>query len=76
MGVKRNLEGTNLNSENSFSALNNEEIISISELMGVHISDCDYFAIDLIKDLEDSKHSLDEKNKNPIPTPVDEDSKF
>jgi predicted ABC-type sugar transport system permease subunit len=37
MGVKRNLEGTNLNSENSFSALNNEEIISISELMVVHL---------------------------------------
>ena len=74
--MKRNLEATNLNSENSFSALNNEEIISISELMGVHISDCDYFATDLINDLEDSKHSLDEKNKNPIPTPVDEDSKI
>ena len=58
---KRNLEGTNLNSENSFSALDNEEIISKSDLMGVHISDVNYSDIDLIKDLEVARHSLEEK---------------
>ena len=73
---KRNLEGTNLNSENSFSALDNEEIISKSDLMGVHISDVNYSDIDLIKDLEVARHSLEEKKKESYTHSCDEEIKI
>ena len=67
-GGKMTLEVTNLNFKNSFSVLSNEEIISISDMMGVHINDCDFSAINLIKDLEVARHSLEEKNKINMPT--------
>ena len=70
-GGKMTLEGTNLNFKNSFSVLSNEEIISISDMMGVHINDCDFSAINLIKDLEVARHSLEEKNKINMPTSVE-----
>lgn len=61
MSKKRNLEGTNLNSENSFSILNNVDIMQLSVNMGVNINDNDFAAIDLIKDLEMARHSLANK---------------
>lgn len=62
MGKKRNLEGTNLNSENSFSVLANDDIIHLSKEMGITLNDSNYAAIDLIKDLEVARHSLAEKS--------------
>ena len=69
---KRNLEGTNLNSENSFAVLADSIIIDTSTLMGVHIDQSDFSSIDLIKDLEIARHALSNKVANQISAPVEE----
>lgn len=67
MGKKRNLEGTNLNTANSFSALSDNVILHISAGMGITLDDSNFTAIDLLKDLEIARHTLIEKQKAPEP---------
>jgi hypothetical protein len=55
---KRSLSGTNLNSYNSFAALDNEKIAEIACDMGVDISFANFDSIDIMKDLEAARHSL------------------
>ena len=74
---KRNLEGTNLNSENSFAVLADSIIIDTSTLMGVHIDHLNFATIDLVKDLEIARHALNNKiitpiTEIPIENPLDE----
>ncbi|TVU05124.1 hypothetical protein EJB05_48275, partial [Eragrostis curvula] len=58
---KRSLEGTNLNSMNSFSVLANDELVSVALNLGVSLnSDC-FDKIDLMEDLEIARHTLDLK---------------
>lgn len=61
MGKKRNLEGTNLNSENSFSVLEENEIALLAKGMGIDIDDSNFLTIDLIKELEIARHAIAEK---------------
>lgn len=61
MGKKRNLEGTNLTSENSFNVLSDNEIVQMSSGMGVIIDDANFTVIDLMKDLEIARHCLADK---------------
>lgn len=61
MSKKRNLEGTNLTSQNSFSILEDCEIIQLSKNMGIDLGDSNFAAIDLIKDLEIARHCLADK---------------
>lgn len=66
MSKKRNLEGTNLNNENSFSVLTDNDIMKLSKDMGITIDDSNFAAIDLVKELEIARHSLAEKKIAPI----------
>lgn len=61
IGKKRNLEGTNLNTKNSFSVLDNTDTMHISSEMGILIEDSNYAAIDMIKYLEIARYSLAKK---------------
>lgn len=73
MAMKRNLEGTNLKSDNSFSVLANNEIVHLSKDMCVIIDDSSFNAVNLIKDLEIARHSLAEKRSTPtIENPIEE----
>ena len=71
---KRNLEGTNLNSDNSFVVLADSIIMDTSTLMGVHIDQSDFSSIDLIKDLEIARHALSNKGASQTSAPVEETS--
>ena len=71
---KRNLEGTNLNSDNSFAILADSIIMDTSTLMGVHIDQSDFSSIDLIKDLEIARHALSNKGASQTSAPVEETS--
>lgn len=81
MGQKRNLEGTNLNPENSFSVLADDDIMQLSLNMGIQLNESNFAAIDLVKDLEIASHSLAEKivppesntEKEPILVVVEEE---
>lgn len=68
MGQKRNLEGTNLNPENSFSVLADDDIMQLSLNMGIQLNESNFAAIDLVKDLEIARHSLAEKKMAPQET--------
>lgn len=73
MGKKRNLEGTNLNLENSFSVLEDNEIMQLSRNMGIEIDDSNFAAIDFMKELEIARHSLAKKKIAPIEVVIVED---
>lgn len=73
MGRKRNLEGTNLNSENSFAVLSDNDIMHLSRDMGVILEDSNFTAIDLIKDLEIARHSLRDKTLLPANNTIAEE---
>lgn len=65
---KRALEGNNA-SVNSFSILNNEEIVARSLSMGVNIDSCTFASIDMLKELENARIALAKKTnqKNVLP---------
>jgi len=65
---KRALEGNNA-SVNSFSILNNEEIVARSLYMGVNIDSCTFASIDMLKELENARIALAKKTnqKNVLP---------
>lgn len=73
MGQKRNLEGTNLNPENSFSVLANDDIMQLSLNMGIELNDSNFVAIDFIKDLEIARHALAEKKLAPPENTTEEE---
>lgn len=68
MGKKRNLEGTNLNNENSFSVLADDDIMHLYGNMGITIDESNFAAIDLVKELEIARHSLADKKIAPLET--------
>lgn len=72
MCKKRNLEGTNLNTENSFSVLADVDIANMSYNMGIMIDESNFTAIDLIKDLEVARHSIADKKIAPKQNIVEE----
>jgi hypothetical protein len=59
----RNLSGTNLNSENSFSVLDNDSIYTRALEMGVDPSTFSLENVDCLKDLEIARHQLDRKQQ-------------
>lgn len=73
MGRKRNLEGTHTISENSFSILEDSEITQIVSGMGVNIDDSNFIAIDLVKEMEVARHSINDKMNMPTAKPIAED---
>jgi len=66
------LEGTNLNSENSFAVLDDTDIIDKSDRMGVHIEHDNFSAINLIRDLELARHALKDKVDHHTPVIIEE----
>ena len=64
---KRNLKGTNLNSGNSFAALDDSDIVDKSNMMGVRIDPDNFAAINLIKDLKIAIHALNNNADNQAP---------
>lgn len=61
---KRTLEGTNLDSNNSFAALDNSDIIEIAADMDIMISDNDYAKVDIMKNMEIARYTLKMKSDN------------
>jgi hypothetical protein len=57
----RDLSGTNLNSKNSFSVLDNDSIYTRALEMGVDPSTFSLENVDCLKDLEIARHQLDRK---------------
>jgi hypothetical protein len=62
MCKKRNLEGTNLSTQNAFFALSQDAIVEISSQMGAIICDGDFAKVELHKDLEIARHILEVRN--------------
>lgn len=58
---KRSLEGNTIPISNSFSALDDDELIKRSNCMGVVINSSDFTAVELLKDLENARHALNKK---------------
>jgi hypothetical protein len=70
---KRNLEGneqcstsSNVPASNAFSVLSNNEIMLRASMMGVNIPSDDFEHIDLIREIENSRNSLLDKNTKPV----------
>ncbi|KAE8774611.1 hypothetical protein D1007_52987 [Hordeum vulgare] len=61
MTKKRNLQGNEPISENSFDVLSNMEIINMASHMGVNIPDDDLTVIDVIRELEKSRANIAKK---------------
>jgi hypothetical protein len=66
---KRSLEGTNLSNQNSFAILDNAEICSTVEGMGVSVTSEHFESVNIMKDLELARHALDKVKKKVIPDP-------
>ena len=60
---KRNNEGTSTNFSNSFSILDDDIIMSKGAQMGVHMDATDFESINMLKDLEIARLSLQEKTR-------------
>uniref|UniRef100_A0A8I6Z027 Uncharacterized protein n=1 Tax=Hordeum vulgare subsp. vulgare TaxID=112509 RepID=A0A8I6Z027_HORVV len=61
MARKRNLQGNEPISENSFDVLSNMEIINMASHMGVNIPDDEFTDIDVIRELEKSRANIARK---------------
>ena len=66
-GSKRNAEG-NITNHNSFSVLDNDSVMNISNLMGVKVTENDFSTIDLLAEMENARLLLHQKNvsHNPV----------
>jgi len=62
--IKKNLEGTKLNSKNSFSVLSNLDLMLRSNKMGVDTKELALEQFDIIKDLEHVRMCLENKDRN------------
>jgi hypothetical protein len=58
---KKDSEGTNIKTENPFSVLDDDEIVSRVLQMGVNIGDNKLEKVNFLKHLEKSRHALDKK---------------
>ncbi|KAE8782122.1 hypothetical protein D1007_44502 [Hordeum vulgare] len=61
MARKRNLQGNEPISENSFDVLSNMEIINMASHMGVNIPDDNFTVVDVIRELEKSRANIAKK---------------
>jgi hypothetical protein len=66
---KRSLQGTSLNNQNSFAALDNEVIADIAGCMGINVAKENFETFDLMKDIELDRHTLNNVKKDKIPDP-------
>jgi hypothetical protein len=66
---KKNLEGTNLSSQNSFDVLSNNEIMSMARRMGVAKDPSEFERVDFMKDLEVARHVIEVSKKAEIVDP-------
>ncbi|KAE8783452.1 hypothetical protein D1007_43111 [Hordeum vulgare] len=58
MAKKRNLQGNETSTGNSFEVLSNLEIISTAAQMGVNIPDDNFVVVDIIRELEKSRANI------------------
>lgn len=58
---KRNLDGTNLSSNNAFSVLNNDNLLNKTCNMRVKINMDNLEVINVMKDLEIARHTMENK---------------
>jgi hypothetical protein len=72
--ASRNLSGTNLNSSNSFSVLDNDSIYTRALEMGVDPSSFQLENVDCLKDLEIARHHIDQKLQENSDIPVESNS--
>ena len=61
VGSKRNAEG-NITNHNSFSVLDNDIVMNLSNLMGVKVTENDFSTIDLLAEMENARLLLHQKN--------------
>ncbi|KAE8791165.1 hypothetical protein D1007_34424 [Hordeum vulgare] len=66
LAKKRNLQGNDLVSKNSFDVLSNMEIVDMAAHMGVNIPDDDFTVIDVIRELEKSRANIAKKSNTDI----------
>ena len=71
MAKKRNLEG-NTSNYNSFSALPVEDIITVTADMGVILDATDFDTFDILKDLEQARNNLYQKQCDKVSAPQTE----
>ncbi|KAE8781915.1 hypothetical protein D1007_44653 [Hordeum vulgare] len=64
MAKKRNLQGNETLSNNSFDVLSNMEIISTASQMEVNIPDDSFTVVDVIRELEESRANIAKKISN------------
>ena len=62
-GKKRPISSNNISTFNSFSILDNDDIIDRMSNMGVPVSDSNYDSIDLLKEIENARDALIQKNE-------------
>jgi hypothetical protein len=72
--ASRNLSGTNLNSSNYFSVLDNDSIYTRALEMGIDSSSFQLENIDYLKDLEIARHHIDQKLQENANTPAESNS--
>jgi len=63
---KRTLEGTDYTTSNSFSILDNDEIIIRSTAMGVNLDVSNFAHIDILKNMENARAALSNKMAQPV----------
>ena len=63
---KRTLEGTDYTTSNSFSILDNDEIIIRSTAMGVNLDVSNFAHIDILKNMENARAALSNKMTQPF----------
>jgi hypothetical protein len=65
---KRDLEGMSTHSslpvQNSFAVLSNDELVLRAQKLGVHIPDNNFSSVDMLRDLENARSELANKNVN------------
>uniref|UniRef100_A0A0A9GD21 Uncharacterized protein n=1 Tax=Arundo donax TaxID=35708 RepID=A0A0A9GD21_ARUDO len=61
--LKRKFEGNNLNTANSFSILNQDEIMFRAKSMGIIVDDDIFAKIDMLQDLESARIALAQKQE-------------
>jgi hypothetical protein len=66
---KRSLKCTNLSDHNSFATLDNAEIVHLTSDMGINIDCVQFDSVEIMRDLEVARHSLDKTRNNVINNP-------
>jgi hypothetical protein len=66
---KRTIEGTNLSAHNSFAILDDSDIMNLAADMGIIIDSGQFEMVNIMKDLEIARHSLDKVKLHEIKNP-------